>query len=71
MKSIFWKSSAKPLLSTNDNKRYLPKKVFTKRDLGLPEDNFVFCSFNSPYKIQPVMFRVYGNTTENKNRLGY
>ena len=52
----------------NDNKRYLPKKVFTKRDLGLPEDNFVFCSFNSPYKIQPVMFRVWMEILqENKN----
>ena len=43
----------------NDNKRYLPKNVFTKKELGFPEDTFVFCSFNSPYKIQPEMFRIW------------
>ncbi|MEA3545477.1 MAG: tetratricopeptide repeat protein, partial [Thermodesulfobacteriota bacterium] len=26
---------------------------------GLPEKGFIFCSFNSPFKIEPVMFKVW------------
>ena len=29
-----------------DNKRYMPKKQLTKKELGLPENKFIFCSFN-------------------------
>ena len=39
------------------------KDIFQKlnysKDIGLPEDKFIFCSFNSPYKIQPDMFKVW------------
>ncbi len=31
-------------------------KRFSRRELGLPEDAFVFCSFNNPYKIEPQVF---------------
>ena len=41
-----------------DNKRYLPKPL-KREEFGLPEDKFVFCSFNNTYKIQPKMFNVW------------
>jgi predicted O-linked N-acetylglucosamine transferase (SPINDLY family) len=31
----------------------------TREECGLPEDGFVFCSFNSPFKLEPVMFGVW------------
>ena len=31
-------------------------KVFTRKDMGLPQDVFVFCSFNNNYKITPETF---------------
>lgn len=34
-------------------------KVFTRRELGLPEKGFVFCCFNNPYKIEPLVFDVW------------
>jgi predicted O-linked N-acetylglucosamine transferase (SPINDLY family) len=30
-----------------------------RSDVELPEDRFVFCSFNQPYKIEPVIFDVW------------
>ena len=41
-----------------DNKRPLPKPK-AKKEFGLPEDKFIFCSFNNTYKIQPEMFKVW------------
>ena len=35
----------------NDNKRTISKSSITRKDLGLPEDAIVFCSFNRPFKI--------------------
>jgi predicted O-linked N-acetylglucosamine transferase (SPINDLY family) len=40
----------------NDRKRLIAKKVFTKNELGLPKESFVFCCFNSSAKITPVTF---------------
>jgi protein O-GlcNAc transferase len=40
----------------NDNTQVISNKKFNRADFGLPEDAFVFCSFNNPYKIEPVMF---------------
>jgi predicted O-linked N-acetylglucosamine transferase (SPINDLY family) len=31
-------------------------EAVTRAELGLPEDAFVFCCFNSPHKIRPVVF---------------
>ena len=42
-----------------DNKRYYPEGSLVKSNLGLPEDKFIFCSFNNPYKIQPEIFGVW------------
>ncbi len=30
-----------------------------RAECGLPETGFVFCSFNTPFKIEPVMFKVW------------
>jgi predicted O-linked N-acetylglucosamine transferase (SPINDLY family) len=40
----------------NDRKRVISDKRFTKGDLGLPEQGFIFCSFNNNYKILPATF---------------
>ena len=40
----------------NDRKRVISDKVFTRAELGLPEQGFVFCSFNNNYKILPATF---------------
>lgn len=40
----------------NDSKRQISTKKFTKSELGLPNNGFVYCSFNNNYKITPDMF---------------
>lgn len=37
----------------------LPSPNLNRADHGLPEDGFVFCSFNNPYKIRPELFDVW------------
>ena len=43
----------------NDHTQLIANKDWGKGDFGFPEDSFVFCSFNGPYKIDPVMFDVW------------
>jgi predicted O-linked N-acetylglucosamine transferase (SPINDLY family) len=40
----------------NDRKRRIADKIFTRQELGLPPKGFVFCCFNSSYKISPATF---------------
>jgi len=40
----------------NDSRRRISDRVFTKKELGLPESGFVFCCFNNNYKILPSLF---------------
>ena len=40
----------------NDRQRVISQKHFTKQELGLPQDSFVFCCFNNNYKITPPVF---------------
>ena len=40
----------------NDRQRVISDKVFTREELGLPAQGFVFCSFNNNYKILPATF---------------
>jgi predicted O-linked N-acetylglucosamine transferase (SPINDLY family) len=42
----------------NDDRRPLPEPP-TRRDAGLPEEGFVFCSFNAGYKLNPETFAVW------------
>ena len=45
-----------PSYQVNDNQREISEKVFTRSELGLPADDFVFCCFNNNYKITPSTF---------------
>jgi protein O-GlcNAc transferase len=40
----------------NDAQQEIASRVWQKEELGLPQNSFVFSSFNLPYKIDPVMF---------------
>jgi predicted O-linked N-acetylglucosamine transferase (SPINDLY family) len=40
----------------NDRKRRIADKVFTREELGVPPNEFVFCCFNASYKISPTTF---------------
>jgi len=43
----------------NDDQRKISEKLPTRREAGLPESGFVFCSFNNTYKINPPVFDVW------------
>jgi predicted O-linked N-acetylglucosamine transferase (SPINDLY family) len=43
----------------NDEFRTKTGRTFTRAMLGLPEDAFVFCSFNNNYKIDPKIFDIW------------
>ena len=37
--------------------RKVSKVKISRKDLGLPEDAFIFCCFNNAYKISPLTFK--------------
>lgn len=43
----------------NDSKRIIAERTPARRELGLPEQGFVFCSFNNNWKITPAVFDVW------------
>jgi len=43
----------------NDGGREFPENTQTRSELGLPENGFVFCSFNANYKISPREFDIW------------
>ena len=43
----------------NDTQGKSSKRVFTRAEVGLPTDGFVFCCFNNFYKITPDVFTVW------------
>ena len=43
----------------NDDRRRMAERTPTRAECGLPERGFVFCCFNSHYKIVPMMFDVW------------
>jgi protein O-GlcNAc transferase len=43
----------------NDCHQKIAPDEFSRQEFGLPQDGFVFCSFNEPYKIEPVLFNVW------------
>lgn len=45
-----------PVFQANDNKRKISEKISTRQSVGLPQTGFVFCCFNSNYKITPQTF---------------
>ena len=45
----------------NDSAKKISDKVFTREEMGLPKDSFVFCCFNKNYKILPSVFDIWMN----------
>jgi predicted O-linked N-acetylglucosamine transferase (SPINDLY family) len=43
----------------NDSKKRISERTPTRSEVGLPEQGFVFCCFNSSHKITPDMFDVW------------
>lgn len=54
-KIIYLPNSYQP----NENKIIPSKKVFSRKSEGLPESGFVFCCFNSSWKITPRIFEIW------------
>ena len=48
-----------PSYQPNDSARKVADKTPSRRELGLPAQGFVFCSFNNAYKILPATFDVW------------
>ncbi|MFC4308020.1 tetratricopeptide repeat protein [Steroidobacter flavus] len=44
---------------SNDDQRRIDTAMPSRRDAGLPDDVFVFCSFNNSYKINPEGFAAW------------
>ena len=42
-----------------DSTQKISNKIFTKDELGLPKNSFVFCCFNQNYKITPSVFDIW------------
>ena len=40
----------------NDSNKKISDRVFTRKELELPKDGFIFCCFNKNYKITPNVF---------------
>ena len=52
----------------NENTKKISDKKFTKQMFGLPEDKFIFCSFNSNHKINASIFNLWLKIlSDNKN----
>jgi len=49
----------------NDNTRIISQKKITRLDMGLPENNFVFCCFNNSYKITSEEFDIWMRIMKN------
>lgn len=43
----------------NDTRRLISEVTPTRAECGLPEQGFVFCSFNNTYKITPAFFDIW------------
>jgi predicted O-linked N-acetylglucosamine transferase (SPINDLY family) len=48
-----------PFYQANDSKRKISDRVFTREELNLPPNGFVFCCFNNNYKITPSTFNIW------------
>ena len=49
----------------NLNHKKISEKKFKRKDFGLPENKFIFCSFNSNYKITPDIFNCWLKILKN------
>jgi predicted O-linked N-acetylglucosamine transferase (SPINDLY family) len=53
-----------PSYQVNDSTQSPPEIIFTRQDLGLPKEGFVFCCFNNTFKITPTSFDSWGRILE-------
>jgi predicted O-linked N-acetylglucosamine transferase (SPINDLY family) len=53
-----------PSFQVNDSKETPPEIIFSRSELGLPKDGFVFCCFNNTYKITPSVFNSWARILE-------
>jgi predicted O-linked N-acetylglucosamine transferase (SPINDLY family) len=44
---------------SNDSRRPIGPRIFTRAETGLPENGFVFCCFNGSHKIMPEIFQIW------------
>jgi len=56
-----------PCFQVNDSTQSPPEIILTRKDLGLPEEGFVFCCFNNTFKITPTTFDSWGRILEKVN----
>jgi protein O-GlcNAc transferase len=52
---------------SNDARRRLADRVPSRAECGLPETGFVFCCFNSSYKISPGLFDIWMRLLQQRN----
>ena len=45
-----------PSFQVNDRKKSVSSKVYSREELGLPSEGFIYCCFNSNFKILPQTF---------------
>lgn len=45
-----------PCFQVNDRQRAISTRQFSRTELGIPDEHFVFCCFNASYKINPPLF---------------
>ncbi len=48
-----------PCFVVNDGASLECNEGFTRSELGIPQEAMVYCCFNQPYKIDPIMFEVW------------
>ena len=51
----------------NDSTKKISDKVFTRENLGLPKEGFVFCCFNQNSKLNPEIFDIWMNLLKTIN----
>jgi predicted O-linked N-acetylglucosamine transferase (SPINDLY family) len=48
-----------PSYQVNDSQRRISDRTFSRDELGLPRDGFVFCCFNANYKMLPATVEIW------------
>jgi protein O-GlcNAc transferase len=49
----------------NDDKRHISEPTPSRLDCCLPEEGFVYCCFNNPFKLNPAMFDIWMRLLKN------